>query len=399
MQQQEQLLERFKKQAEFTKEYSPLYHTLFSIIGDWLDSQTYNPVVEWLLEISADRSPFDVPLLLLAGLHREILLEEPGTEQLGNLYPSVSPDWRSKAERWDSEAFSLQSQVTNLPNILHRTIWNRREALEPFIKTATVQTNETGRGIVWLLPALLTNWEEVHLVDLGASAGLNLLADQRFFRILNTSKKKLVDIGDGKSVQFMVTSKNTCKLHLKKRKTPKFLSRTGCDVHPFYIKNSTDEATLTSYVWADQLSRIDRLKEGINAFRRLNTKATAPVTLYKAELPDELPTFLEKIPTDKNAPVVIYNTFMTTYLDNKGATVREHLTAWAEAQDRPVLWLQAEPPRDGKEPPEPEWLAWTADLWQNGEHQQWQLGWIQPHGTAVYWLEEQYQDFVESFKE
>ena len=397
----QKLIERFASQAEFAKEYSPLYHRLFSIVGDWLKNQPNNPVVQWLLEISEKRTPLEVTLLLFAGLHRDILLGESDTEQLANLYPSVSPNWTEKAEKWDAAAFSLETQATNLPNILHRTISRRQDALTPFIQNAPVQTNETGRGIVWILPSILTNWKQIHLVDLGASAGLNLVADQRAFRILNEANKKSADLGKARPVQFTVSSKNKCKLHLSKHEMPQILSRTGCDIQPFILKNYVDEATLTSYVWADQLVRIERLKEGIRAFKELEKSKSAPVTLYKAAIPEDLPNFFTKIPGhNSDAPVVFYNTFMTAYLENKGTMMRQAISQWAQAENRPVLWVQAEPLWEEKdEPPESGWLAWTVDLWQGEEHHQWQLGWIQPHGTAVHWLPEQYQKFVAFFKE
>lgn len=395
----QQLTERFYNQATFAKSYSPLYHRLFTIVGDWLKNQPHSQVVQWLLEISKDREPLDVTLLLMAGLHREILLDAPDTEQLANLYPSVSPDWDEKAEKWDSEAFSIDTQATNLPNILHRTIQKRQDALTPFIQECTVQTNETGRGIIWLLPTILTGWPKIHLVDLGASAGLNLIADQRAYRVMNASGKKVADLGKAKPVQFTVKSRNKCKFQLKKRPLPNILSRTGCDINPFFLKTYEDEITLTSFIWADQVRRIERLREGIAAFRELGNINTAPVRLYKADLPNELPGFLEKLPIDQDkAPVVLYNTFVLSYLDDKGTAVRNHLSNWAKQQERPILWLQAEPPKKG-EPPESEWLAWTADLWQGGAHQQWQLAWTHPHCTAVKWRSEEYEAFVAAFKD
>ncbi len=391
----EELIEKFKRQAEFAKEYSPLYYRLFSIVGDWLENQPHNPVVQWLLDVSQDRRPLEVTLLLMAGLHRDILLEEPNTEQLANLYPSVSPDWTEKAEKWDSAAFSIETQATNLPNILHRTISKREESLTEFIQSATVQTNETGRGIVWLLPTLLTNWKQIHLVDLGASAGLNLVADQRSFRVKNHNEKKEADLGLAKPVQFSVCSVNKCNLQLKKRPLPDILSRTGCDINPFILKNYVDEATLSSFVWADQIPRLERLREGIRAFKDLDRSKTSPVTLYKANLPDELPKFLSRVPHKETAPIVMYNTFMTPYLENKGRAMKKMVSEWAKSVGQPVMWVQAEPL--SKKPPKPEWLGWTINYWHEDTHEKWHIGWVQPHGTAVKWLPDQYQSFVEFF--
>ena len=131
---------------------------------------------------------------------------------------------------------------------------------------------------------------------------------------------------------------------------------------------------------------MERLREGITAFRQAN-KGHAPVRLYPVNLPDELPRFLEtQIPVQPDRPVVLYNTYITAYLDNKGRALRQHIANWAAAQNRPILWLQWEPLWDGPEPPEYGWVAWTADLWQANVHHHWHLAWNHPHGTPLHWL-------------
>jgi hypothetical protein len=165
----QKLLYRFGKQAEFTADYSPLYASLFSTIANWLENEA-DPVVSWLLEASNGRNSFDVPLLLAAGLHRDVLWQVPEVAELAAYYPSVGGERPSTDPHFNTS--------------LRQAILARRLALADFIQTATVQTNETGRGLCWLLPLLYTNWTAVHLVDLGASAGLNLAAEQRSYRLI-----------------------------------------------------------------------------------------------------------------------------------------------------------------------------------------------------------------------
>src|SRR5690606_1327638 len=74
-----------------------------------------------------------------------------------------------------------------LHHALRETIFARRDSLAAFIRRANVQTNETGRGLVWLLPVACLGWPAVHLVELGASAGLNLVADQRAYRLVEAA--------------------------------------------------------------------------------------------------------------------------------------------------------------------------------------------------------------------
>ncbi|MCB9446658.1 MAG: DUF2332 domain-containing protein, partial [Ardenticatenaceae bacterium] len=275
-----------------------------------------------------------------------------------------------------------------LPHILRQTILARRDALAPFVQTATVQTNETARGVCWLLPLLYTSWDAVHLVDLGASAGLNLVAEARNYRIfygdpLAVNGNQFFDVGGGQSVQFPMQTQGPFRQPPTTNRQPQILSRTGCDLAPFRLETAADEQTLAAYIWADQPQRLERLREGLAAFHQTDP----PVQLHPVRLPNELPEFLATaVPLHPNSPVVIYNTNMTVYLDDKGRSFQQHIANWATTQKRPVLWIQWEPLWDGPQPPEYAWVAWTADLWQAGRHHRWHLAWNHPHGTAVHWL-------------
>jgi hypothetical protein len=128
------------------------------------------------------------------------------------------------------------------------------------------------------------------------------------------------------------------------------------------------------------------LRQGIAALHRVN-RTKVPVELHRAVLPDHLSRFLEqRISPLTDAPIVFYNTYLTTYLHDKGASLRPQMAAWAVRQPQPVLWLQWETLWQGPKPPDFGWVGWTADLWQDGRHQQWQLAWAHPHGTGFLWL-------------
>jgi hypothetical protein len=167
---------------------------------------------------------------------------------------------------------------------------------------------------------------------------------------------------------------------------PTIVSRIGCDLAPFSLTTDRDEHTLAAFVWGDQLERMARLRQGIAALHRVNATG-APVRLHPVDLPGELPRFLEaQLMGCHDAPLVLYNTYLTTYLFDKGASLRPHLAVWAARQAQPVLWLQWETFWQGPKPPNFGWVAWRADLWQEGRHWQWHLAWAQPHGTHIQWL-------------
>ena len=370
----------FDRQQRFAAGYSPLYAHLFAIVSDWLAAGEPVEIVNWLVDLAAVRRPFDLTLLLPAALHREVLAGAPEAAPLAAFYPTAGG--------------RVPDASAPLAEALHHVILARRQPLEAFIRRANVQTNETGRGLAWLLPAAALGWPVVHLVELGASAGLNLVAERRIYRLTrgDAAAPALVTLGAAGRSQFVVSVSDSPDLSgredLSGLRSPTILSRTGGDIHPFHLRTVEDELTLAAFVWADQPARLDRLREGIAALRAIDDTA-APVRLRPLHLPDELPRFLdEALPRPPAGPIVLYNTIVTMYLPEGGTGLRRHVEAWARRQPVPVLWLQWEPPDAADlKPPQPDWSAWSADLWQAGEHRRLHLGWVHPHGASIRQLD------------
>jgi hypothetical protein len=363
----------FRKQQSFAADTSPLAACLCGIVADWLDwpSEDDEPAT-WLIEASRDCSSFAVPMLLMAGLHREILGGQSVMRPLAEFFPSVGG-------RRPVSATAIRPR-------LREAIVAHRQQLARFIQSATVQTNETARGLCWLLPIFYPGWSAIHLVDLGCSAGLNLVADQRHYRLqAENAPQPDLNIGQGRPTQFILPWSGAFA-RPSRTAIPWILSRTGCDLHPFLLHTAHDELTLMSFVWGDQAHRLAMLRQGIAALKEVET-SDAPVRLLKANLPHDLPCFLARhMHVFGMTPVVVYNTYLTPYLENKGTALGQDLEQWARARNHPVLWLQWEPPHQGPKPSTLGWLGWTADLWSNGQHHHWLLAWVHPHGTAVQWL-------------
>ena len=370
-----QLEHHFREQQRFAEGYSPLYADLFAIVAGRLAGDAADPVVDWLIEAAAERPPFDVTLLLMAALHRDVLAGEPAAAELGRYYTTA-----------DHRPPTADRQPTAV--VLQQMLLARPDALGEFIRTANVQTNETGRGLVWLLPVACMGWDAVHLVELGASAGLNLVADRRVYRLADAAEpsRTLLQLGAGPP-QFTTLVRGRSP---QERPPAVVLSRTGGDVRPFHLRTTEDELTLASFIWGDQAQRMARLREGIAALRSVESSA-APVRLAPLNLPDGLPRFLAgELPRPLDAPVVIYNTVVTLYLPDRGASLRGMVAEWAARQSVPVLWLQWEPWWDGPPPPEREWMLWTADYWPNDGRAaapRSHLAWVHPHGAALEWVE------------
>lgn len=331
-----------------------------------------NAVADWLVAASKNCASFAVPMLLLAAIHREILRRNPACAKLAAYFPTVGGSARHVGEEMGAE--------------LDRVILGHKEAFADFLQSSTVQTNETARGLCWLLPAFYLPWPEMVLLDLGCSAGLNLVADLRHYCLRNGSETEQdFGVGTGRPPQFIVTAEGPFTPP-DQQIFPQIRARIGCDLHPFGLEKREDEQTLASFVWGDQEQRLARLIEGIAARSQIQ-KSRVPVQLYQAHLPDDLPEFLvRRLPPSCSIPAVIYNTYLTSYLTDKGATLRTHLDQWARNRTQPVLWLQWEPFPQKSKPPELGWLGWTAELWSNGQHRKWHLAWVHPHGGQVRWL-------------
>jgi hypothetical protein len=223
-------------------------------------------------------------------------------------------------------------------------------------------------------------------MDLGCSAGLNLVADRRHYRLQEENASHSgFSIGHGRPEQFILNWAGDF-VSPGRLLLPLVLSRTGCDIHPFHLGNEQDEQTLASFVWGDQVRRLEMLRQGVAALKEARSTG-APVKIVSANLPDDLPTLLARYsPPGSKGPVVIYNTYLTPYLDQKGSALGRFLEQYARSQAQPVLWMQWEPSHQGSAPPVLGWLGWSADLWINGQRHHWLLGWVHPHGSAVQWL-------------
>jgi hypothetical protein len=378
------LIQVFEKQFAFSRTYSPLYAALFATVAGWLAQGSSHPVNNWLVKAASGRRPLDVTLLLAAGVHRDVLLGEPEASILARYYPSVGGDRSPYRSREDESGIDPAYR-----HALRLAIMGRQDILADFIQNQQVQTNETGRGYAWLLPVAAAGWPHLHLIDVGASAGLNLLADQRRYDFIDGRTQDVaLRLGAGAGQQFTVQSGPEIATFSAER-LPAILSRLGCDQQPFRLHSPLDEATLTAFTWADQPERIQRLREAIKVLREAQG-GPVPVQIGAAELPEGLPSFLAGLQLQGNEPVVCYNTYIRMYLRDKGTALREHIAEWAAGQRRLVVWVQWEPAsctniNHGRAPAFG-WLAWTIDVWQRSHLAHWHIAWVHPHGQTVQWL-------------
>lgn len=213
---------------------------LMPLIGERLDSG--NAVADRLLTWPGDASSAgdSVPLRLAGALHA---LKIAGLA-LEDVYPPEKvPDDRL----WDAVNAALIDHEEHILRWLD----------------SPPQTNEVRRAAV-LLPALVHATQghdgPVELLELGASAGLNLRCDQ--FR-LDLPKKGL---GPENST---VRLKPEWSGPVPSGQVPPVISRRGIDLNPLDISKEGDRLRLMAYLWPDQPIRTELTEAAIGIAGRI----------------------------------------------------------------------------------------------------------------------------------
>jgi hypothetical protein len=142
----------------------------------------------------------------------------------------------------------------------------------------TVQTNEPGRsavlfaGLLWLADRYR---RPIRLLEIGASAGLNLLVDR--YGYLAGGER----LGDpGSPLRFVDPWSPPPPIDLTAAAAGlRIAARAGCDLAPLDPTEPEDQITLLSYIWPDELHRIERLR---SAFAVAEAAGRVPVAMETA---------------------------------------------------------------------------------------------------------------------
>jgi hypothetical protein len=296
---------------------SPLYAQLSELVAD-------SPALLALAARSRERSP----TLLFAAIHDE-LLREPDHE-LARFYPTVGGDGPGPGLGAALEAFCAE----------------RATQLEATLTTRSTQTNETGRCSA-LLPAFasLADGRPLALIEMGASAGLNLNFDRYAY-----------DYGSRRAGVAGSPLTLPCELvgpHVPPLDPPAVASRVGVDLSPPDLTDSRDARWLRACVWADQTPRLERLEAA------LAIAAEHPVEVHRGDGFDLLPGLIDAAPRD--ALVCVFHTAVLIYFSHEQRQALEALLAGA---GRDVAWVAGEIPGlvvPGRvEPGTPFWFSLAA---------------------------------------
>jgi hypothetical protein len=254
---------------------------------------------------------WDRPLLLLASLRDDALLEGPS-----------HPLWQGlAAPEPRPEAVTVEALRTVLDG--------SREGVFQALARRAVQTNETSRAVAWLWPAALAGasggGRTVALADIGASAGLNLVAD---------ALPGIWTDADGTPLE------TAASVHA--------VARLGLDPAPLDALSEDGARWLRACVWPGEGAREARLDAALAAFRAARTRLDAPVLLPIAAA--NVPARLDLLSAaDPAALVIAYQTVMRDYLEpGERKEYETGMRDWLGTQPpRHAVWVELEPESDG----------------------------------------------------
>ncbi len=232
------LAERFRRHALGS---THLYgYAMRGMADDW---EAGGPVRQICRGYEDTSSGAVIQLRLLAGVFRIVLTGR--ADQLVPYYPNLGGS-APPAEAWP---------------VLREVIAANVDELHQALKIAP-QTNEVGRSAA-LLAGLLDvlprgHYTSVRLLELGASAGLNLLIDH--YAIYGPgwrfgpadSSVQLLDAIHG----------DVALLPLQ------IVERAGCDLHPVDARSASGRLLLTSFVWPFDVHRHQRLADALAVAER-----------------------------------------------------------------------------------------------------------------------------------
>lgn len=257
---------------------------------------------------------FRTPLILLAAVHHLLLSGADGA--LRAYYATVSGD---APRPLDDQLYPTFARFLDA----------HRPKIEELVAARSTQTNEARRSVV-TLPALglvaSDSGRHLALLDVGASAGLNLLIDRFGFRTGS------VHAGDPASpVQLECAVHGDLLPPVPDRLRVTW--RLGVDMHPLDVRDPDTRAWLRALVWPEHRDRMELLDAALQLARE------DPPPLAQGDLAADLPHLSASAPP--NAALVVTASWVLAYVTPERR--RAFLTSLREiaAQRRQDVWLVA----------------------------------------------------------
>lgn len=269
------------------------------------------------------------------------------------------------------DASELEACYPPSPTPVEKTLWAAIDktlddpALLPWLESPP-QTNEVGRSNALMSGLLVVAAEfglPIHLFELGASAGLNLVLDRYGYDLGGTLA------GDPDSP---LQLKPAWQGPPPPPARVEIAARRGVDIQPMDVVR--DRERLLAYVWADQQQRIDQLETA------LRLAAADPPRVEQDDAADWTEANISVAPVAGVARVVMHSVaFQYFPAEAKQRIARRMAEAGVNAStDAPLAWLRFEKEEGDRQ------TSLRLKLWPTGEDRL--LASCQAHGSAIEWL-------------
>lgn len=343
------IVANFQRQiADFEDLGTPMYADLLRRVVD--DYELGGVSTRILADCEDLPDDYVIALPLLGAVHRMVLAGE--APELAAFYASVGGEWDSVLG-WEAFEQLLSARVPELRSLL----------------TQVPQTNEVGRSIA-LYGGLLRLLEDVQLpvrlLEIGSSAGLNLRADQYCYLADGVSFGQAdspVVFEDAWSGRPVVAAPGL-----------RIAERVGSDVAPVDALSAGGALTLTSYMWPDQLERLERLRGALAIAR------SVPADVRR----EDAVSFLRNVELSEGHVTVIWHSVMWFYLrpDEQAEATALIVTLGEQARDTaPLAHLSLE--RTRRTPSSVDEFLVVLETWPGGSRRV--IGSAGPHGFPVRW--------------
>lgn len=348
---------------------SPFTAALLVAAGDWLQREPQ--ALATLAAASPDPLAGAVALRLAGALHGLALL---GREPWASLWPRADRDPKPPAHAELRQACARAWTLTPAH-------------LASYLATSP-QTNEVMRSAAlwpgWLRVQQRTGAQALRVMEIGASAGLNLFADRYAHQHRLEDGSVWCSGHAGSTVRLTaqwrgpVPSLSSAELALRVG------SRAACDLAPVALHTPTARERLLSYVWPDQFERLERTRQALQTVAGLLAEGEAAVQA-DAALPF-LQTQLAR-PTAAGECTLIQHSVVWQYLpaaeqDAVQRLIEQH--GQAASVHHPLAWLRMEPAADAGVRLPDGGVELRCRVWPGAQDER--LAVAHPHGAWVRWL-------------
>jgi hypothetical protein len=244
-----------------------------------------------------------------------------------------------------------------------------RDELAPLVRTRVTNTNEIGRSAVLhagFRVVAQDAGEPLHLIEVGPSAGLNLIWDSYGVRYAHASGSTYA--GDPEARLVLPCEARGDHLPPAGR-APMVAHRVGLERSPVDLSRPEERDWLRALVWPDQVARFDRLEAAMGLF------AAERPSIREGDALELLPEALSEIPPDETT--CVYHSFVTYQFSDANRVALDDLLVAASVR-RPVWRLSWEGTLSGEAP-------LLLHCYRNGVRDTRLLANAQPHGAWMEW--------------